>query len=138
MATTPETRNDNSRIWAGVAVLAIVCATAIGVFAVVPHAANPGFVLTQILSFGGLALAAIRGQYSTDKARTEVDAANGKLDRVLNGEMDKKIERAVHKVLSEREPLPVVPADPESGGVAFLEQTPEGRSDFTEPTGGPR
>lgn len=111
--TTPEPRpSDTARIWATVAVLAIVCVTVVGAYAVVPHSNNPGFVVTQLLSFAAVGVAAIRGQYSADKARESAQAADGKLDRVLNGEMQAKLEKAVHDVLDQRTPIPAVVEEP--------------------------
>lgn len=82
-------------------VLAIVGATVIGVLIAVPESKNPAQVVTVVLGFFGTTIPVLLTVLLGKNA-------NQKLDRVLNGEMDAKIESAVHRVLDAREPITAV------------------------------
>ena len=56
-------------------------------------------LITTVLGFFGLFIMSAVGKIKAAKASERTES---KVDRVLNGEMDAKIAKAVHKVLDER------------------------------------
>lgn len=95
---TNETRNGSSTVSAVIILgslfifgMIIVC-----VLVAIPDSQNPAYVLASVFGFLGIALPALLNASQGQKA-------NAKLDRVLNGEMDSKMQRNIHSVLDERE-----------------------------------
>jgi hypothetical protein len=95
--TTPN-KQDSAIVTAVVAVglVAVVGATLVGVLLALPDSANPATTITIVLGFFGTIVPTVLNALLGGRA-------NRKLDRVLNGEMDAKIEAAVHRVLDQRE-----------------------------------
>ncbi|MBM7510051.1 uncharacterized membrane protein (DUF485 family) [Nocardioides salarius] len=99
--TTDRPTVTNSTAVLVIGVLAIAGATIIGVLVAIPESKNQAATLTIVLGFLGTSIPTVLNAVLGKKA-------NKKLDRVLNGEMDRKIMTAVHQVLDEREPLSAV------------------------------
>ena len=85
----------------GVGMMAVVGGTLIGVLLALPDSGNPATTITIMLGFFGTIIPTMLNALLGGRA-------NRKLDRVLNGEMDAKIEAAVHRVLDQREPIAAV------------------------------
>lgn len=79
-----------------VGIAAVIGGTIIGVLWAMPDSSNPETILVIVLGFAATIVTALGNALLGGKA-------NEKLDRVLNGEMDRKIEAAVHRVLDARE-----------------------------------
>lgn len=76
--------------------LGLLGATIIGVLLALPESQNPAVVLTIIFGFLSTQVPAMTGAILGRRA-------NEKLDRVLNGEMDRKIVGGVHTALDQRD-----------------------------------
>jgi len=89
-------------IWAIVLFVCFIVAACVTLFIALPDSRNPLSLVSILLgtiptTTGVIVLLANQG-----KTIETVDAVNTKVDRVLNGEMQGKIETAVHNVLNTR------------------------------------
>lgn len=91
-------RDDNT--WALVAAflggLFLVLAAVVAFAVAAPESANPATVITIMLGLTGIFIPALVGAIVAGRG-------SQKMDRVLNGEMDGKIVRNVHKAMDERD-----------------------------------
>lgn len=94
VSKTPDGTIANAVIIVGT--LAVLGATLIGILLALPESSNPATTITIVIGFFGTIVPSVLNAVLGTRA-------NKKLDRVLNGEMDAKIEDAVHRVLDERE-----------------------------------
>lgn len=90
---------------------AVVGGTCIGVLVALPDSQNPATILTIVLGFFGVIATTLsslvlggRANEKLDRASEQLDVTERKVDRVLNGEMEAKIEAVLHRVLAERQP----------------------------------
>lgn len=91
--------NRDDRTWAFVAallgIILLVLSAVVALAIAAPESANPASVIATLLGLLGLSVPALVGAIVAGRS-------SQKLDRVLNGEMDRKIVRGVHNAMDER------------------------------------
>lgn len=92
MPTPPTRENALLNTVQALGLAAVVGAIIIGVLLALPDSQNPATVLTLVLGFLGTQLPGL-------VANVHGRRANEKLDKVLNGTMDRKIEDAVERTV---------------------------------------
>lgn len=91
---------ESRNLYATLGALFIVAAFAFGLIVTDSVTSENTPLITIVTGFFGLFITQVLGKQQT---LNRIEAVHGKVDRVLNSEMDAKIEAAVHKVLTAHE-----------------------------------